>query len=263
MRYNITVKLEQLDNVLKKLEGVYKSTVDAKQKQRVKIEISKIKGQMNDIKQFGPEEVLEEDEEQEKRVVIREEDVSEKEKKEFKILPEFPIKRVHPMSTDPEVNAAITYINVFESELWGALSDFHLKLDYFHSRERDKFYNTFGNVKRFITEYVHTLDEFDGSSNTFYVEKLKLMKNKHSRSLLVDSVKFVVGINEFIAKLVKDYESNGNIIINADEKISFSNIEGNKLFNKWTIIDALRYIRDFCEEFLEAIKLPDEMLNID
>lgn len=256
------MRLEQLNSVMKKLEGVYRSTVDPKQKERVKIEISKIKHEIKALEQFGAEDVLEEDEEQEKYVVKEAETIPVKEKKEFKILSSFQVNKIHPQSTDSEVNAAVTYINVFENELWGAMSDFHLKLDYFHSKERDKFYNTFENVKRFIREYLHTLDEFNASVNDRYLEKLKLMKIKHSRSLVIDSVKFITGIRNFINGLIEDAEANGNIILNANEKIYFSEIEGNKLLNKWTIIDALIYIRDFCNEFLDAINLPDEMLNV-
>ena len=264
------MKLEKLNDILRKLEGVSKSTLDEEQKKRVNVEINRIKNRARHIEEFGPEEVLNENEDTEEYVIEEIEALTqgpEKEKKEekrekkFKILSKFPIQKIHPESTDPEVNSAITYTEIFEIEFWGALSDFHLKLDYYHSKERDKFYNALENVKRFIREYVHTLNEISNAQNDPYLEKLKLMKNKHSRSLLIDSVKFITGVYEFVEELIVDYDSNGNIVTNADEKITFSSIEGKRLLNKWTIIDSLRYIKEFCEEFIEAIPLPDEMLN--
>jgi len=256
---------KKLNDILKKLEGVYKSTTDEKQKIRVKKEINKIKGRIQHIEEFGPEEVLNEDEDIEE-FIVKELDTltsssSEEETREFNILSKFPVKKIHDESVDPEVNAAITYIQIFEDEFWGALSDFHLKLDYNHGKERDKFYRTLESVKRFINEYIHTLDEFSSAKNKSYVEKLKLMKNKHSRSLIIDSVKFIKGIREFLEKIIQDYENNGNIITNAEEKISFSNIEGKKLLHRWTIINALRYIKEFCDEFIEAIPIPEEMIS--
>ena len=253
---------EQFNEILKRLEGVYKSTVDKDQKERVKKEISKIKNKISNIEQFGPEEVLDEGQDQEEDVVTGKDDAAfEEEKKEFKILSKFPVKKIHPESINPEVNMAITYIDIFESELWGALSDFHLKLDYFHSRERDKFYNALENVKRFISEYANTLNEFNDSVNKKYLEKLKSMRSKYSRSLLVDSVKLIMNIKEFIEKILSDYESGGHIIMNPDDEIAYSDIEEKKILNNWKIIDALRYIREFSEEFLGAINLPEEMLD--
>ena len=257
--------MEKLEEIMKKLEGVYKSTIDGEQKERVGIEINRVKGRIKNIEEFGPEEVLNENEDSEE-YIIKELDAltgnTEKDrKKEYKILSKFTIQKAHPESSDSEVNAAIIYIEIFEVEFLGALSDYYLKLDYYHSKERDKFYNTLENVKRFIREYIHTLDEIKDAKNNSYLEKLKLMKNKHSRSLLIDSVKFITGVDGFIEKLIQDYDSNGNIITNAEEKISFSNIEGKRLLNNWTIIDALRYIKEFCEEFIDAISLPEEMLS--
>ncbi len=256
------MELDQMNEILKKLEGVYKITVDTEQKVRVKKEINRIRGKIKDVEDFGPEEVLEADEEQEQQTAEPVEETSKKEeKREFEILSKFSIKKIHSESTNPEVNMAITYIEIFENELWGALSDFYLKLDYFHSRERDKFYNTLENVKRFIREYVNTLNEFTDTANDKYKEKLKSMRTKYSRSLLIDSVKFITDIMDFVNKLINDHESDGHIILNPDEKIMYSDIEGKRILDKWNIIDALRYIRDFCKEFIEAINLPEEMLD--
>jgi len=251
--------LEQLKSILRQLEGVYKSSVDPKQKERVKADIERLKSKIKDLEEFGEESILDTDQKEEEEVVETVE--KSEEEKEYKILSRFPVEKVHPESNEFEVNAAITYINVFENEFWGALSDFHLKLDYFHSRERDKFYNKLETVKRYIREYMNILGEFKETLNPTYREKLQLMKNKHARALLIDSVKFIRGIEEFLTRLIADAEEGGNIIMNPDDVIRFSKIEGNKVLNNWKILDALKFIRDFCNEFLDVIHLPDEMLK--
>lgn len=255
------MNLEKLNEILKKLKGVYKITNDFKQKERVKKEMKEVKMQINNLKRYGEEEVLQEDEQQEE-IVVKIIAPSKSKKKENKILSKFPVKKIHPNCNDNEVNSAISYINVFEEELLGALSDFHLKLDYYHSRERDKFYNSFEHLKRLIKQYIDILEESSEASISSYIEKLNLMKNKQARALLIDSVKFINDISIFIEELIQDYEKKDNIVLNPEDEIVFSNIEGKRLLNNWFIIDALRYIYDFCKEFIDSIDMPDEILSL-
>ncbi|MBU1076280.1 MAG: hypothetical protein KKH98_03245 [Spirochaetes bacterium] len=255
------MEISKLKEIYKKLEGVYKITGDAKQKERVKKEMNDIKSQVADMEKYGKEEVLKEDEEQEE-VVVKEVEKKESNKKENKLLSRFPVKKVHPASNDNEVNTAITYLEIFEGELWGALSDFHLKLDYYHSKERDKYFNKFEVIKRLIKQYFDVLDELSSATNETYIEKLKLMKNKQSRALLIDSVKFMNEIGLFLDKLVKDFNNKGNTILNPEDKITFSNIEGKRLLNGWKIIDAIKYIKQYSREYIGAINLPEEILKL-
>lgn len=258
--YNMPMSVDNLKDILKKLEGVYKISSDVKQKERVKLDIEKLRVQIKELEEYGEEEVLEPEDDQEE-LVSEVKEKSEVEKQNT-ILSKFPVKKIHKISKDNEVNAAATYVDVFETELLGALSEFHLKLDYYHSKERDKYYNSFENLKRLIKQYIDILEELFHATVSAYIEKLKLMKNKHNRALLIDSVKFMNDMSTFLNKIIKDYDSKGNIILNPHEKLCFSNIEGKKMLHQWEIIVALRYIRDFGWEFIKAINLPDEIIKI-
>lgn len=255
------MEIEKLNEVLKKLESVYRSTTHPEQKKRVKDEMDEIKGKIRNSTAAEGAGVLKEDEKQEEDAVQEPGPVKPEDMKQFEILSKFPVKKLHPKSNDPEVNMAVTYMEVFEIELWGALSDFHLKLDYYHSKERDKYYNSMERIKRFIREYINILNEFTDTAADTYLGKLKLMRNKQSRALLIDSVKFITELYIFLDKLVKDYQERGNIILNPDDKVHFSDIEKHKILNNKTNIEAIQYIHQFCNEFIEAIHLPDEMLR--
>jgi hypothetical protein len=257
------MNLDELMNILKRMEGVYKVSTDPKQKERVKNEINNIKDQIRKLDRYGPEETLETDEEQEKQIVGNQDQNEIVNEENFPILSKIEIKSPHPKSTNHEVNSIITYIENFEFELWGALSDFHLKLDYFHSKERDKFYNALEKVKRLIREYIHVLDEFNQEVNESYTQKLQLMKTKHTRALIIDAVKFIASIKEYVNNLLTDYHNDGNLILNPKDSIRFSNIDGTKILQNWNLIDALTYINDFCSEVIDSINLPDEMVNLE
>lgn len=258
---------EKLEEILKKLEGVYKTTIDPKQKERVKSEIERIKQRLQAIKEFKSEEVLLENEPTEKKVEIKEEKEISREatidSNEFPILSKIKIEKLHTISDDPEINEASTYLKVFETKYWIALSDFHLKLDYYHSKERDKFYNNFENCNRLLRDYIKNLDELERASTESYKERLKMMKLKIGRAFLISLTELMKMVNLFVSSLIKDYENNGNIILNPTDIIKFSELETeNKEIEGLTVIEALKKVLSFTDEFLRKIKIPEEILSI-
>ena len=260
---------EKLEEILKRLEGVYKTTIDPKQKERVKKEIDALKAKIKASKPLESKEVLLENESTEK--VIKPE--VEKENKtdagimsfteDFPILSKIKIEKIHPFSDDNEINMVVCYLREFEKNYWSALSDFHLKLDYNHSRERDKFYDQLEGCNRILRDYIKNLDEFEKAQIESYKERLKMMKLKVGRAFLIATYEFMKSLNNFINYLIQDYNNKGNIILNPDEIIKFSKLEGNnkELAGK-TVIEALKQVFNFTEEFLKMIKIPDEILAI-
>lgn len=258
------MEIEKLKNILRQLEGVYKVTTNPEQKIRVRENIEKIRKQIDDLQKYGEEEVLTETEAEveEKDVVVEKKETTGKLIERSQSLSKFKTKLVHPLIKDEEINLAISYIEIFEEELWGVLSDFHVKLDFYHSREREKFYNKLENLKRIIKQYIDVLNELSNIANDHYADKLKAMKNKQERAILIESVKFMNEINIFVDKILKDYDNNGNILLNPKDKINFSSIEGVKFLNNREVLESLRFINTYCFEFVEIIQLPEEILNI-
>lgn len=258
------MEIEKLKNILKQLEGVYKVTTNPAQKSRVKEDIEKIKNQIDNILKYGEEEILTdtENEVEEKDVIVEEKESTEKLIEHSQSLSKFKTRLVHPLIKNNEINLAISYIEIFEDELWGMLSDFHLKLDFYHSREREKFYNKLENLKRIIKQYIDVLNELSNIANDHYADKLKSMKNKQERAILIEAVKFMNEMNIFLDKILKDHDNDGNILLNPTDKINFSSIEGIKYLNNKEVLESLRFINTYCVEFVEIIQLPEEMLNL-
>ncbi len=268
-------KIEKLKDIIKKLEGVYKITIDPQQKERVKQELSNLKQQLKNLEAM-PEEILteEEDVEEVKKVADElslkekegEKDSSDKTPDEiaFPLLSKISIdEKVHPASDDPEIDMAAVYLKKFEDDLWGALSDFHLKLDYNYSRERDKFYDHIENCRRLLKNYTDILDEITNTESEKYKERLRVMKVKIGRAFLITLTEFMKELNSFVNYLLTDYNSNGNIILNPDDIIKFSKLNGgNKEIDGMSVIDALKYVAQFSKEFIEKIKIPEEILSI-
>jgi hypothetical protein len=179
------------------------------------------------------------------------------------VLSKFPIAKVHSHMNE-EINAAIFYLQVFENELWGPLSDFHLKLDFYYTHEREKFYNKSETVKRLIKQYIDILDELANieiANN--YSEKLKILKNKQERVILIEGVKFINEIDNFIELLLVDFGKQQNSILNPNDNIHFSDIEGKRFLEGRLVIDALHFIAKFCAEFRDIIKIPEEILKFE
>ncbi len=254
-------ELIKLRSILKKLELVYKTAIDEKQKQRVSHDIKQIRAKINRLEKYleagGEGGVLTEDN------VVEETRIEEIEETEIpddlKYLSD---KIVHPLEKDPEVNLVINSLEEFEREYLGVLNEFNLKLDYKLAKERDKFYNELENCLRIVRDLMHTLDELlkKGASHS-YKEKLKTMKERQERALIITTVKFYMTLSEFLSLLINDTRSGGGLVLNPHEKVKFSTLEGKKKLSNRTLIDALEHIKEYCDKIVNAINLPEEILR--
>ncbi len=247
---------ERLLSLLRRLEGVYKITSDASQRERVLGDIKNIKAQLEKLEEESSEETSPEEPHNEEIL----EDTNALD--EYEIISKVEVKKIHPLSNDEEVNEAASYLDFFENELWGVLSDFHLKLDYFYSKEREKLYNGIEPSLRILKEYKEILEEIQKSINEQYKEKMILMKNKLSRAFLIESMSFMKRVNSFLENILKDYKNGGNIILEPEYTVSFPSIEGKKMLNGKNIVEAIEYIYKFTNEFLDRINVPEDILNI-
>lgn len=259
------MELEKLNSILLQLEGVYKVTLDPKQKERVKKDMDRVKKQIEQEMKYGEKTVLKENEPEARVEVVSPARSNDTEKmiQQSEVLSKFPVAKVHTLMND-EINATVFYLQVFENELWGPLSDFHLKLDYYYSHEREKFFSKSEILKRLIKQYIDILEELSSVEiPNNYTDKLKIMKNKHERVVLIEGVKFINEVDKFIDLLVGDFENQQNSILNPNDKIHFSDIEGKRFLEGWIVIDALKFIGKFCKEFMEIIRIPEEILKYD
>jgi len=264
---------EDIEMILKKLEGVYKTTSNPVQRERVFKEICEVKKILESIPEDGiisdkDSEVIINLEENfpnvSQEVSNSEENKSEENKetteqttKKYETIADVKIKPLHPLCNNDDVNFLATMFNEFEDEYWGAISDYHLDLDYNHSNKRDTFFNKLENNKRLIKELIKIYEQMEHTTRQEFKAQLQSMANKQERTFIIEAVNYFYALRDFLILLVENYDSNGNIILNADDIIKFEKLYGEKKLSGLKVIDAVKRTLLFLNEVLDFINLPN------
>jgi hypothetical protein len=80
---------------------------------------------------------------------------------------------------------------------------------------------------------------------------------KQGRVFMLELFEFLKKAKEFSVNLVSDAEFGGTMILNPNDLIEYADYETNKMFDGAKVIDAHRYMKNFLEETLKVIKIPD------
>jgi hypothetical protein len=177
---------------------------------------------------------------------------------EYKILRNIPIVSLNQHSFNQEINALWSYMQFFEKEYLGLLSEQNLRLDYGHAYQRDKFYTSFNETNRFIQRYGELLEQIEDASirgNKDYRERLVSIQGKQYRDVILRSGKFLHSLDGFIESIF-EAESNGErVLLDPEKTVSISgnqaSIEG------LTSKDALLDLNRFVKEFIDFLKIPE------
>ncbi|MCK4778358.1 MAG: hypothetical protein KAS39_08245, partial [Actinomycetia bacterium] len=156
-----------------------------------------------------------------------------------------------------EVNLIQYILNEFEMEYWGVLSDYHLRLDYNKSFERDKFYNLLEKLKRSLSEFLKIVEDYHSAAVQSYKSNLKSMMLKARHSLLVETGTFIDSVKVFLDILIKDNADGGNLILNPTDKLNFDKIMGKKKLEGMEVIDGLKFVNKFINEAIVILNIPD------
>jgi hypothetical protein len=271
-----------LEDALKKLDGVYKTTSNAAQRERVFRQIRELKRLIESVTDGA--EIPENDQE----IIV---DLGEpaapslasasepagpsaqtpadaspspaptpppvKESSKYTTLAGIDIKPIHPLCNNDDANFLATMFAEFEDEHWGAISDYHLKLDYNHSNKRDAFFDKLENNKRLLKELVKIYEQMEHTSRSEFKAQLLSMATKQERNFIVEGVTYFYGLQEFLNLLTSDYDNHGNIILNSDEEVKFGKLYGNKKLSGMTVIQAVKRTEQFLNELLDFLNLPN------
>ncbi len=252
--------IEEWQVIIKKLEGVMKTSPNEEQRIRVfrqikeaKLEISKIQGDSNEGKagsDDGSIDFTDDPSAQDKK------ESPAAESKHYELIQTSGIQPVHPLSESDDINFVASSIVEFENEYWGVLSDYHLTLDYAHSNKRDAFLNILENIKRGIKEYTKILDQMGNTPREEFKKQLQTMALKQERAVIMETVDFFHDMKEFLDMLISDYNNHGNIIMNPSDPLEFDKLYGEKKLNHKTVIEGITLASQFLEETLDHVKLP-------
>jgi len=281
--------LEELKLIIKKLDGVYKTTRNSAQKERVWKQMSEIKkivermessGELTDSDMdvvveindslrsdappaaaatAGPSGEPEADPGEEAPAAPAPE---EKHKQPtgsgYRIIATIPIKPIHALCQNDDVNFLASILTECENEYWVALSDNHLDLDYNHANKRNTFFTKMENTLRLLKEYLKILEQMEHTSRNEFKSQLQAMAVKQERNFIIETVNFLYSLEEFLGTLISDNENHGNIILNPEDVIEFDEkLYGDKKLNGVTVIEAVRRSYALVAETLEFMNLPN------
>lgn len=257
--------IEEWQVIIKKLEGVMKTSPDEEQRIRVYRQIKEAKNEI--LKIQGSDPVSNPDIGAEDDSILFTDDTApqqtatqnapKNEERQYKFIQTTNILPVHPQSESDDINFLAQCITEFENEYWGAISDYHLDLDYAHSNKRDAFLNKLENAKRGIKEYIKILEQYAGANRDDFKKQLLSMASKQERAVIMEVVQFFSDLAEFIETLISDFDNHGNIIMNPTDTLSFDKLYGDKKLNEKSVIDGIRQTAEFIDEVLDHIKLPN------
>jgi len=248
---NIKMEIERKKMTLKQLEGVYRTSSNVSQRSRVSREIEAVKESIKNLRGklviYGFEhEFFEEGEE-----------TTEGEEVKTSILDDISVPPFRKESKDKEIDAVVSYVGFFEENYLSILSEFYIKLDFNHSIKRDTFYSRFMEIKKILKEYNYELDilsreEFNNIA--FYRDKSVVYKIRQRYFMALDG--YFKDLRNFLAILVDDYRTNGNIVLNPDDVLGFSDFEANHRLNGISVVNSINEILTFTIEFLHFLGMP-------
>jgi hypothetical protein len=255
-------ELESKTQVLKQLEGVYKTSTSLFQKKRVLREINNVKSLIQNLK--GRLLMSGSDEEEflgfsdfaapvaaapgEPRFVQH----------AYSLLGYIPVSRHRDDSRDREIDAIVSYGVFFEKNYLPLLSDYYIKLNFSHSIKRDTFYPRHMEIKKALKEYNYELDilnreEFDSIAH--YRDKSVIHKVRHRYLLLLD--RYFKDLRDFLDGVLDDLRTGGTIVLNPYEKVNLSEFEDNRRLDGLSVAEILEEMRAFSGEFTRFLSMPD------
>ena len=234
--------------VLQQLEGVLKTSTNELQKKRVAKEIRDVKKEIRDL------EILFHD----ISGSLDEKNPSEKDRIEnYKLLNNINIKRYNKHHNDREMDALISYLIFFEMNYLPILSEYYIKLDFNNSLKRDTYYTKYLEIKKILKEYDYELDIlYNDEYNNLALHHDKSLIYKIRYRFMLEINNYFLDLRSFIKKLLNDYHTGGNIILNPDDKIELSEFEEHRKLDQYNIIAALEEIHEFCDEIIRFLSIP-------
>lgn len=177
--------------------------------------------------------------------------------KTSKLIARIRIERASPHCESHDINMISSIIKEFETNYWNILSERHLKLDYTNSAERDTFFTKMEELKRNLKLVVNYIEESAETSSQEYLQRLRNLRAKQERLLLLEYRDFFSELSDFLGKLVANMDENGAMVLNNEDQIMYSKMDGEPYFEGKTVEEAVRDIYEFSAEAETAIQLPD------
>jgi hypothetical protein len=86
---------------------------------------------------------------------------------------------------------------------------------------------------------------------------LTQMRIKQARIFLFELNEFFKAAKALLTSLISDAEFGGTMVLNPEDKIEYAQYEEIHFFEGKTVLEALKYMKDFLGEALQVINVPE------
>lgn len=236
------------------LESVLRTSSSATQRGRVKKDIEQLRQKLGEL---YPGEDLQAVENAVGADLLGENVEEVKDFSSYETLKHVEIESFSTYRDDRETNEAASIMIYFEERIWGVISDQHTKLDFSNSGERDTLFRKLDQCTRSFKIFRQTIEDINKTKSNDYVSQLNLMRVKQGRLFLYDIHDFFKSVQKFLTNLISESEFGGSMILNPGDAIEYADYEKYATFQGTTVINALKFMKQFVTEALEVIRVPE------
>jgi hypothetical protein len=238
-------ELRKLNKLIRQFEVVYRSSGDPAQRDRVGVEIKKLKVYREKLEKFHQIDPN----------ALPEEEVSDQMELRPFLWGMVEKDRQVVACKDREIYHVSLYLRFFERDFLSILSETRLKLDFKHSLERDSFYHRFESLRKRLEDFEEEAIRMSRSGEGLEAD-LKLRSFKKKRNLTIEADRFFRSLHGFSDELIKDLEQDGMKCLNGEEVIQFEKIEGRRYLEGVQVKDALKRLKDLSDEVVQYLNIP-------
>ncbi len=241
------IKLKKLE---RQFEGIIKTTQNAEQLHRSKVELKKVKDLIDEIDPNGAYDDIYES-------TIKPSATSSANLNKYTVLSKFPLQKASPHSTNADVNMMHTILDAWETVFMSALFDKHVKLDYSLTSERDTHYSHLANLKQYFRALVDTTEDHHNATREDSRLQLAEMKRRYSRQYLHEGANYLRKLKKFWEDIDRDVQNQGTKCTNWHEQMSVDDrFEEDSFLMKLSVANVIHQSAVFLSESLDALRLP-------
>ncbi len=248
-------ELMTLQKLARQYEGIIRTSRNAEQQGKAKIELKKIRDKMESIAPGGSaDQFLQENpgtttSGSRKKSI---EDIGQT----YPTLGKLPMARISPNSDELEINVLGSVLSAWENTFYPALSK--VKLDFALSAERDSHFTVLESLKRQMKILSETIEDFHKAVREDSKVQLRDMRTRQQRQFMFDGGAFLKKIHEFWKSVYEDIQANGPKCFNKDDHIMVdTRLEVANFFQGKSVRETSRFTVMFLHEAIEALNLPD------
>lgn len=247
-------ELLTLQKLARQYEGIIRTSRNADQQNKAKIELKKIRDKIESIAPGGVADQFLQSNPTVTTYGKKKslEDIGQN----YPTLAKMPMNRIAPNSDELEVNILGSVLVAWESTFYPALGK--IKLDFALSAERDSHFTLLESLKRQMKILAETIEDYTKAVREDSKAQLRDMRTRQQRQFMFDGGTFLKKIYEFWKNVYEDIQANGPKCFNKDDTIQVdSRLEASNYFQNKSIRETSRFTVMFLHEAIEALNLPD------